>query len=73
MQMIKKLIYSKIMWNGLGIQMGQQLHIYENKLNRDFHTDKPNQKWVTDIAYVHTTPVCLILMILKDILRYSTI
>ena len=35
-------------------QMGQQLHKYENLLNREFHTDKPNSKWVTDISYIHT-------------------
>jgi len=30
----------------------QALHRYENLLNRDFHADKPNQKWVTDISYI---------------------
>lgn len=34
--------------------MDQQLHKYENLLNREFHTDKPNSKWVTDISYIHT-------------------
>ena len=29
--------------------MGQQLHRYENLLNRDFTAQRPNQKWVTDI------------------------
>lgn len=28
---------------------GNYLHLYENLLNRDFHADRPNQKWVTDI------------------------
>ena len=32
-------------------QMGQQLHKYENLLNREFHADRPNCKWVTDISY----------------------
>ena len=27
----------------------QYTHRYRNLLNRDFHADKPNQKWVTDI------------------------
>jgi putative transposase len=26
----------------------------KNILDRNFHTDKPNQKWVTDITYIHT-------------------
>ena len=30
-------------------QMGQQLHKYENLLNRDFHAETPNSKCVTDI------------------------
>ena len=29
------------------------LHRYENLLNRDFHADRPNQKWVTDISYTN--------------------
>ena len=36
------------------VNMGQQLHRYENLLNRQFHADKPNRKWVTDISYIHT-------------------
>ena len=31
-------------------QMGQQVHRYENLLNREFHADRPNRKWVTDIS-----------------------
>ena len=30
------------------VQMGQQLHKYENLLNRHFQADRPNSKWVTD-------------------------
>ena len=30
------------------------LHRYDNLLNRDFHADRSNQKWVTDISYIHT-------------------
>lgn len=33
---------------------GESLHRYPNLLNRDFHADKPNQKWVTDISYIKT-------------------
>ena len=32
----------------------QQIHKYKNLLNRDFHADRPNSKWVTDISYIHT-------------------
>ena len=34
-------------------QLGQQVYKYRNLLNRDFHADKPNRKWVTDISYIH--------------------
>ena len=32
------------------VNMGQQLHRYENLLNRQFQSDRPNHKWVTDIS-----------------------
>ena len=35
-------------------QVGQQVHKYKNLLNREFHADQPNRKWVTDISYIHT-------------------
>lgn len=35
-------------------QLGQQAHKYKNLPNREFHADKPNSKWVTDISYIHT-------------------
>ena len=35
-------------------QMGQQVNKYKNLLNREFHADKPNSKWETDISYIHT-------------------
>jgi len=31
----------------------QALLKYENILNRDFSSDKPNSKWVTDVSYIH--------------------
>ena len=36
------------------VNMGQQVHKYENLLNRRFHADRPNSKWATDIFYIHT-------------------
>jgi len=54
-------------------KMGQQLHIYENKLNRNFHADKPNQKWVTDIAYIHTLQGVLYICIIRDLYDNSIV
>lgn len=53
--------------------MGQQLHKYENLLNRQFHADEPNQKWVTDISYIHTGEGVLYLSMIRDsIVAYKT-
>ena len=54
-------------------QMGQQLHKYENILNRDFHSDKPNQKWVTDISYIHTAQGVLYLSMIRDLYDNSIV
>ena len=54
-------------------QMGQQLHIYENNLNRNFHADKPNQKWVTDISYIHTAQGVLYLSVIRDLYDNSIV
>ena len=48
-------------------QMGQQVHKYENLLNRDFHADRPNSKWVTDISYIHTKQGVLYLSMIRDL------
>ena len=45
----------------------QKMMIYENKLNRDFHADNPNQKWVTDISYIQTEEGVLYLSVIKDV------
>lgn len=55
------------------IQMGQQVHKYENLLNRDFHADKPNTKWVTDISYIHTSQGVLYLSMIRDLYDNSII
>ena len=55
------------------IQMGQQVHKYENLLNRDFHADKPNTKWVTDISYIHTSQGILYLSMIRDLYDNSII
>lgn len=54
-------------------QMGQQLHKYENLLNKDFHADKPNSKWVTDISYIHTKQGVLYLSMIRDLYDNSIV
>lgn len=54
-------------------QMGQQVHKYENLLNRDFHADRPNSKWVTDISYIHTKQGVLYLSIIRDLYDNSIV
>lgn len=51
----------------------QTLHRYDNLLNRDFHADKPNQKWVTDISYIKTTQGFLYLSIIRDLYDRSIV
>lgn len=48
-------------------KFGQQLHKYENILNRKFDAEKPNRKWVTDISYIHTKQGVLYLSVIKDL------
>lgn len=43
------------------------IHRYENILNRDFTAEKPNQKWVTDITYIHTKQGVVYLSAIKDL------
>ena len=54
-------------------QMGQQLHKYENLLNREFQADHPNHKWVTDISYIHTGQGILYLSIIRDLYDNSIV
>ena len=54
-------------------QMGQQLHKYENLLNREFHADTPNCKWVTDISYIHTGQGVLYLSVIRDLFDNSIV
>ena len=51
----------------------QALHRYENLLNRDFHADKPNQKWVTDISYIPTGQGFLYLSVIRDLYDRSIV
>ena len=54
-------------------QMGQQLHKYENLLNREFQADRPNHKWVTDISYIRTGQGILYLSIIRDLFDNSIV
>ena len=52
---------------------GNYLHRYKNLLNRDFHADRPNQKWVTDISYIKTKQGTLYLSIIRDLYDNSIV
>jgi transposase InsO family protein len=54
-------------------QMSQQLHKYENILNRNFKADAPNKKWVTDISYIHTNQGVLYLSMIRDLYDLSIV
>ena len=51
----------------------EHLHKYDNLLNRDFHADRPNQKWVTDISYIKTGQGFLYLSIIRDLYDNSIV
>lgn len=54
-------------------KMSQQLHKYENRLDRNFQADRPNHKWVTDISYIHTGQGVLYLSMIRDLFDNSMI
>ena len=51
----------------------QALHKYPNILNRDFKAERPNQKWVTDISYIHTGQGVLYLSVIRDLFDNSIV
>ena len=55
------------------VNLGQQVHKYENLLNRQFRADKPNAKWVTDISYIHTKEGILYLSMIRDLYDNSIV
>ena len=55
------------------VNLGQQVHKYENLLNRQFKTGKPNTKWVTDISYIHTKEGVLYLSMIRDLYDNSIV
>lgn len=54
-------------------QMGEQLHRYPNLLNRNFSSNRPNEKWVTDISYVPTPQGTLYLSVIRDLFDNSIV
>jgi transposase InsO family protein len=42
-------------------------HTYPNWLARDFQASAPNQKWVTDVTYIHTQQGWAYLSVIKDL------
>ena len=55
------------------VQMGQQVHKYQNLLDRNFNADRPNRKWVTDISYIHTQEGVLYLSMIRDLYDNSIV
>ena len=49
------------------------MHKYPNILNRDFKAERPNQKWVTDISYIHTGQGVLYLSVIRDVFDNSIV
>ena len=54
-------------------QYTEHLHKYENHWKQNFKTDKPNQKWSTDISYIHTNQGVLYLSIIRDLYDNSIV
>ena len=52
---------------------GEYLHRYPNLLNRNFKAERPNQKWVTDISYIHTKQGVLYLSVIRDLFDNSIV
>ena len=49
------------------------IYVYKNHLAQDFHADRPNQKWVTDISYIKTGQGFLYLSIIRDLYDNSIV
>ena len=55
------------------VNLGQQVHKYENLLKRQFWADRPNMKRVTDISYIHTKEGVLYLSMIRDLYDNSIV
>ena len=52
---------------------GQHMHRYKNLWTQDFHADRPNRKWATDISYIQTKQGVLYLSIIRDLYDNSIV
>ena len=52
---------------------GEYLHKYDNLWKQNFKADRPNQKWATDISYIHTKQGVLYLSIIRDLFDNSIV
>ena len=74
LRIIKKYgLLSEIRRRRKWVNLGQQVHKYENLLNRQFRADRPNAKWVTDISYIHTKEGVLYLSMIRDLYDNSIV
>ena len=55
------------------VNLGQQIHKYQNLLARQFRAERPNVKWVTDISYIHTKEGVLYLSMIRDLYDNSIV
>ena len=65
----KECLKSRKRWR----KLGEDKHRYDNWLNRDFHAEHPNQKWVTDISYIQTKEGVLYLSMIRDLYDRSIV
>jgi Transposase and inactivated derivatives len=54
-------------------QESYRFRVYDNQINQKFDAEKPNEKWVTDISYIHTKQGNLYLSVMKDLFDGSII
>ena len=55
------------------VNLGQQMHRYNNLLKQQFRAERPNIKWVTDISYIHTKEGVLYLSMIRDLYDNSIV
>ena len=49
------------------VQNSNSIHKYTNLLERNFHAERPNLKWCTDISYIPTKEGFVYLSVIKDL------